>query len=211
MPRPNRYPVELVAIASAWVTFNTTCCPEAMASPAPGPPARGKSDEKVLPGASAAAASPANSPQSEANERVRAWFESYDDIRRRSQMTPAERKQADDLLQRGFTLLLPGFGRIAVHRLLRKMISRYQTAASAMRELTPPPETRELHEGYTRYFLTASRLFADTRHAIGNPFRSRKGLSERKEDLAQLESSLKSLDKQLRDKYGIKPYESQAE
>ncbi|HEY9869017.1 MAG TPA: hypothetical protein V6D08_07610 [Candidatus Obscuribacterales bacterium] len=126
-------------------------------------------------------------------------------------MTPTERKQADDLLQRGFSLLLPGFGRIAAHKLLRTMISRYQTAASAMRELTPPPETRELHQGYTRYFVTARQLFVDTRQAIGNPFRSKKGLSERKEELTKLEASLKSLDKELRDKYGIKPYESQAE
>lgn len=205
MPRPNRCPVELAATAIAWATFNSTCCPEAMAAPAPGPPAKGNGDAKGLPGASAAAGSQANSPQAEANERVRAWFASYDDIRRRAQMTAAERKQADDLLQRGFSVLLPGFGRIAVHRLLRKMIDRYQAAASAMRELNPPPETKELHEGYTRYFVTARQLFADTRHAIGNPFRSKKGLSERKDDLSQLEASLKSLDQQLRDKHGVKP------
>lgn len=150
-----------------------------------------------------AAPAPAVQPNA---ERVRAWFEQYDAIRRRAQMTAAERKSADALLKRGFTILLPGFGRISAHRLLRKMIARYETASSEMKELPAQVETRELHEGYTRYFDKARLLFDHTRKAINNPLRSRKELVECKHELADLEASLKTLDKQLREKFGIATY-----
>jgi hypothetical protein len=137
---------------------------------------------------------------------VRAWFERYDAIRRAAQMTPEERKTADSLMEKKITLLLPGFGRFAAQRLLKKQIDRYEAAANAMKELPATPETRELHEGYTRYFSKSGALFHDTLRALNNPLRSKKELEERKADVASLDESLKTTDKQLRDTYNIPPY-----
>src|SRR4030095_7958225 len=139
-------------------------------------------------------------------DRVRAWFERYDAIRRSAQMTPEERKIADGLLSKKITLLLPGFGRFAAQRLLKKMIDRYAAAANAMKELPTMPETRELHEGYTRYFSTSRALFHATLHTLNNPLHSKKELQARKAEVAALDESLKTTDKQLRDTYNIPPY-----
>jgi len=143
---------------------------------------------------------PANS------DRIRTWFDRYDCIRRSAQMTPEERKTADGLMEKKLTLLLPGFGRLSAQRLLKKMIDRYEAAAAAMKELPPEPETRELHEGYTRYFSTSRALFHDTLRTLNNPLRSKKELEERKAELAELDETLKTTDKQLRDTYNIPPY-----
>lgn len=139
-------------------------------------------------------------------ERVRAWFERYDCIRRAAQMTPEERKIADRILDKKITLLLPGFGRLAAHKLLKKMIERYETAATAMKDLPALPETRELQDGYTRYFITSREVFQNSLKTLNNPLRSKKELEEHKQEQATLDASLKTLDKQLRDNYNIPPY-----
>jgi len=158
-----------------------------------------------------AIAGPADNGGPPNSERVRAWFERYDAIRRSAQMTPEERKIADGLLAKKITLLLPGFGRFAAQRLLKKQIERYEAAECAMKELPPTPETRELHEGYTRYFTTSKALFHDTLRALNNPLHSKKELGERKAKTAELDETLKATDKQLRDTYNIAPYSYRTE
>src|SRR5688572_7320312 len=41
------------------------------------------------------------------------WFGQYDQIRRQAQMSPAERQQADSLMSRGLSILVPGENKIA--------------------------------------------------------------------------------------------------
>ena len=142
------------------------------------------------------------------------WFAKYDDIRRTAQMSEEERQLSDKLLGRGLGVLLPGFGRIAAQRLLKKMVERYETASRNLGQLPEIEATKQLQQTYIDYFTEAGSLFVDCRRMLHNPLaRSKKygfikrSLKKRRKKLVDLENKAKTLDEQSRSKYGIADYQ----
>ncbi|MBZ0185419.1 MAG: hypothetical protein K8F91_04130 [Candidatus Obscuribacterales bacterium] len=145
-------------------------------------------------------------------EAIASWFSKYDGIRRAAQMSPAEKVKANKLIDKGFFILLPGFGRISAQRLLKKMVSRYEKASVELEELPEIPETKELQLAYQSYFKNAHSVFKDCRRLISHPFAHskdggslKKSIKKRKEQLDILESQNKLLDARLRDNLHIAP------
>lgn len=154
------------------------------------------------------------SPQEGA--KIYQWFINYDEIRRRAQMNPIEKQQADGLLSRGFGLFMPGQDKAAAKQLLGGLVQRYQMALHSLQGLQPLPETRQLQDYYYQYFDTARRLFSDYMvvqdnvFAVDNSGQSvAKQLIQRKLELESLERSCKDLDAQMRQAYGIAAYQYQ--
>jgi len=87
--------------------------------------------------------------------------------------------------------------------LASRMIKKYATAASEMKKLQSMPETRELQEGYTQYFIKARQLFTD--YLDGQkvvPF-TNQSLIPIKQKLEELDKTNKMLDVELRKQYRI--------
>ncbi len=152
------------------------------------------------------------SPQQAA--KVYQWFLKYDEIRRRAQMNPIEKQQADGLLARGLSLFMPGQDKLAGKQLLSGLVIRYQTATQSMQSLQVLPETKKLQEAYYQYFETAMRLFQDylkvqdNLFAVDNTGQSiAKQLIQRKAELENLEHMCKELDAQTRSAYGVAAYQ----
>src|SRR5438552_13112745 len=57
-------------------------------------------------------------PQSAASMSIGQWFAAYDQIRHQAQMSPVERRNADALLSRGLSVLMPGDQKAATKALL---------------------------------------------------------------------------------------------
>lgn len=132
---------------------------------------------------------------SESNLAVKDWFAKYDQIRRDAEMTFGEKLQAMRL-----NAYKP---QMKNAELASKMLARYTNALSAMKQLSPIPETLELQERYTEYFSKASQLFSDFVDAqTKEPYPSESLAAERKE-LEIFDKSNKVLDKELRTKYSI--------
>ena len=152
------------------------------------------------------------SPQQAA--KVYRWFLSYDEVRHRAQMNPIEKQQADGLLARGLGLFMPGQDKMAAKQLLGALVVRYQTATQALQGIALVPETRQLQELYYQYFDTSMHLFSDYLVVQDNVFAVdasgqsvAKQLIQRKLALENLERSCKDLDGQVRQMYGVAPYQ----
>lgn len=152
------------------------------------------------------------SPQQAA--RVYQWFLNYDEIRRRAQMNPIEKQQADGLLARGLGILMPGQDKQGAKQLLSMLTLRYQAATQSLQSLAVLPETRILQSSYYDYFNSAAHLFSDYLRvqenvfAVDNSGQSiAKQLIQRKMMLENLEQSCKSLDDQMRRSFGIPAYQ----
>lgn len=146
--------------------------------------------------------------------RVYQWFLQYDEVRRRAQMNPIEKQQADGLLARGLGLFMPGQDKLAAKQLLSGLVMRYQTASRSLQGISPLPETRQLQESYFQYFDNAMHLFSDylkvqdNVFAVDNTGQSiAKQLIQRKIALESLEHQCKQIDWQLRQQYGVAPYQ----
>lgn len=129
-------------------------------------------------------------------------------------MNPIEKQQADGLLARGLGLFMPGQDKMAAKQLLGGLVMRYQTATQALQRLAIVPETRQLQEQYYQYFGTAMHLFSDylvvqdNVFAVDNTGRSvAQQLIQRKLALENLERSCKDLDAQMRQMYGVAPFQ----
>lgn len=152
------------------------------------------------------------SPQQAA--KVFQWFLKYDEIRRRAQMNPIEKQQADGLLARGLGLFMPGQDKMAAKQLLSGLVMRYQNATQSLLNLEVLPETKQLQERYYQYFDTAMRLFADylkvqdNVFAVDNSGQSiAKQLIQRKLMLETLEHSCKDLDARMRQSFAVPAYQ----
>lgn len=152
------------------------------------------------------------SPQTAA--QIYQWFLKYDEIRRRAQMNPIEKQQADALLAKGLGLFMPGQDKLAARQLLSGLVLRYQTAAQALRSLPVLNETKQLHEAYFKYFDSAMQLFSDylkvqdNVFAVDNTGQSiAKQLIQRKAMLEGIEHYCKDLDAQMRNAYGVPAYQ----
>ena len=147
------------------------------------------------------------------NEEIKNWFSMYDGIRRKAQMSPKEKSKADRYLHRGFAILIPGFGRIRAHKLLKTLINRYEKASSDLERLPEIPETKELKKAYVDFFKQSHSVFKDCNKLLVNPFAYnkkdgflKKSIKERHKKLKSMESDAKTLDQKLRDKHNIEPY-----
>jgi hypothetical protein len=164
-------------------------------------------------------AQPYSSQQAYAQPAARAalsvpqWFAAYDQIRRQAQMTPAERREADSLLSQGFSVLMPGEQKVEAERLLTLLVKRYSIATQQIRQLPVIAQTQNLQQGYYQYFATAQQLFSDylkvendifAQTQAGTPLATE--LLNRKQALEQLNTSIQSLDAQLRAQLGVVPY-----
>jgi hypothetical protein len=145
--------------------------------------------------------------------QVQKWFAQYDTVRRAAQMTPNERRQADDLLSRGMSIVTPGPDKIAARNLLTKLVDKYSKAQAAMRALPMIPETQKLHRGYYQYFSTARDLFAAYLAVQDNLFaKDEQGqpivaqLIERKQKLEELNNFIQGLDQEMRGQFNIPAY-----
>jgi hypothetical protein len=142
------------------------------------------------------------------------WFNSYDSIRRKAQLSPTERSEADALLDKGLSILTAGPDKDAAQALLQKMVNNYKIASNSMQELPVLSETQALHQGYYQYFTTAANLFNDYLTVQNNFFATDsqgkpviQGLLARKEELENLNNSIQSIDEQTRAQFNIPPYQ----
>lgn len=143
-----------------------------------------------------AAVSPEQSGQMYLNSvAVTNWFAAYDQIRRDAEMSMRDKVQA-----RSLSASKPSKKNV---ELASRMLEKYTIALAAMKELTPVPETKDLHDGYTEYFGQARELFSDfivEQEKV--PFSNQKLVSAKKK-LEELDSKNKMLDKELRQKFNI--------
>lgn len=161
---------------------------------------------------SAAVAPVKTSPQQQA--KVFQWFQKYDDVRRRAQMNPVEKQQADAIMGKGLSILMPGPEKLAAKDILARLVTRYDTATKALEALPPTNETKRLQQGYYQYFSSARGLFSDylrvqdnlmARDASGQPIMAQ--LMQRKQGLEQLERACKEADAQCRAAFGVPAYQ----
>jgi len=146
---------------------------------------------------------------------IKQWFVTYDQIRRQAQMTPAERQQADNLMSKGLSVLMPGEEKIVAQALLTKLVNKYTQAVTAMGQLPLYNQTLPVHRGYFQYFTSAGQLFSDylkvqndlfvVDQATGQPLLSQ--LMQRKQQLADLDTQIKQVDKQVRAQFGVQAYQ----
>ena len=151
-------------------------------------------------------------PQHQA--QVYQWFLHYDEIRRRAQMNPIEKQQADGLLARGFSLFMPGQDKAAARQLLSNLVAKYHNATQAIKALPIVPQTKQLQMAYYQYFENAMNLFSDYLRVQDNIFAVdssgqaiAKQLIQRKLALETLEQNCKQLDAQTRQSHGIAAYQ----
>lgn len=142
------------------------------------------------------------------------WFKSYDEIRRKAQMTPAERAKADGLMSKALAMFIPGEEKVQAQKLLSSLVARYAQAVDEMKRLPLYPETDRLHRGYYQYFSTARQLFSDYLTVQQNPLATDANgtpiagtLMARKQALEGLDQANKGIDGQLRSQFGIPPYQ----
>ncbi|MBX9573258.1 MAG: hypothetical protein K2X77_30445 [Candidatus Obscuribacterales bacterium] len=153
-------------------------------------------------------------PSAQQAAQVFHWFVQYDEIRRRAQMNPIERQQADGLLARGFSLFMPGQDKVAAKQLLTNLVNKYHGATQAMKALPVVPETKQLQIAYYQYFENAMNLFSDYLRVQDNIFAVdatgqsiAKQLLQRKLALEALEHNCKNLDTQMRQHFGVAAYQ----
>jgi hypothetical protein len=148
------------------------------------------------------------------NLTIGQWFTRYDQIRHDAQMSPAERQQADQLMSKGFSILVPGDTKLATKQLLSMLVGRYQRACVQLKELPMIGPTQQLQTHYFNYFNTAGGLFSDylrvqdnlflTDATSGQPLAA--GLLQRKQSLEALEAQCKQIDAAARQQFGIPAY-----
>lgn len=146
---------------------------------------------------------------------IQLWFQKYDAIRRQAQMSPQERQNADELMSKGLSMIVPGPEKIESQQLLSALVNRYGFACRQLEQLPLFSQTANLHRGYYQYFRDASQLFSDymrvqdnlfaTDAMTGKPLAGQ--LLERKDNLESLETQVKFLDNQVRQQFGIAPYQ----
>jgi len=123
------------------------------------------------------------------------WFARYDQIRRDAEMSIGDKWQSLSLLEKK-----PDQKNAA---LASRMLKKYATALSQIKELGSPPETQQLQTGYIEYFTTARQLFANYVAAQKEVPFTNQSLAPSKKKLEELDKKNKMLDDQLRKKYLI--------
>jgi hypothetical protein len=147
------------------------------------------------------------------NLTIGQWFTRYDQIRHDAQMSPMERQQADNLMSKGLSILVPGDTKVATKQLLSTLVGRYQRACFQLKELPVIAPTQQLHTSYWNYFNTAGGLFSDYLRVQDNLFMTDPSgsplaatLMQRKQSLEALEARCKQIDASARAQFGIPAY-----
>lgn len=167
--------------------------------------------------AAPAAGAVCKAPTTKGN-KVAEWFQQYNEIRHRAQMSPQEKETSGRLLTQGLAASVfksadSEKDKANANALLKRMVDRYNKAQAEMDALQPIGETKKLYMGYKQYFHDAGSLFSDYLKINGNLFATDSSgnallpqLQQRKAALEQLDVVNKELDAKLRDKYNISPY-----
>lgn len=147
---------------------------------------------------------------------INQWFQNYDEIRRKAQMSPAERSKADGLMSKAIAMFIPGDDKVQAQKLLTGLVARYNQAVEDFKLLPLYPETERLHRGYYQYFVNARQLFGDYLAVQQNPLATDSAgntiaatLLPRKQNLEALDVANKQLDGQVRAQFGIPAYRYQ--
>jgi len=146
---------------------------------------------------------------------LKTWFARYDQVRRQAQMSPTQRRQADNMMSQGLSMFVPGDEKLAGQKLLTDLVNKYTVAINQLKQLPVYSETNQLHHGYYQYFTDARVLFSDYLKVQNEPFAKDPNTGERliaqivrrKASLAELEANVKNLDSSLRSRLGIKAYQ----
>jgi hypothetical protein len=123
------------------------------------------------------------------------WFKKYDQIRREAEMSLADKFQA--------LLMATGDPGKRAFNLASRMSTKYKRALAEIKKLKPEPETKDLQEGYTEYFVKARQVLEE-HLAPDSPTRiSNKSLEEVRKNLEELDHKNKQLDDDLRKEFHI--------
>lgn len=134
------------------------------------------------------------------NPAVTEWFAKYDQIRSDAEMETGEKLKYGTAMRRALksgSKISPG-----AMEFLKRMAAKYATASTALGALTPPPETRDLQEGYIQYFRDMEKCFTDCTQQDLNAGKT-DARSANKERIEALNNTNKKLDETLRKKFGI--------
>lgn len=147
-----------------------------------------------------AESTPASAENVQVNKAVTEWFEKYDAIRRDAEMSTGEKLKHGTALKKALksnSKLSEG-----TKNFIEKMRTKYEVAATAIKQLAEIPETKQLHEGYIQYFTDMEHSFAEILKQDESPA-STQSKVETKAKLDTLSAKNKTLDASLRQKYGI--------
>jgi hypothetical protein len=137
--------------------------------------------------------------------RVHMWFTRFDDIRERAKMSPMEKANALRLWASSFATTSESDKEDA-RRLMSSLAQRYTRASAELSALKPIPETKQLQNGYAKFFAQAKANFQSYVTALDH--QSTKSvlnkMSVGRQQLASIDVRNKSLDRHLRQRYGIK-------
>lgn len=138
-------------------------------------------------------------------EAVVDWFKKYDQIRRDAELSLGDKFQTMSFLDKNLdnkTTL-----RKRDQELVARMNAKYAQADEAMKNLQPVSATRELQDGYTKYFSQVHKIFTHYIQDQNAPevdcTPSPSSVREQRSALEELDVANKKLDAQLRTKYSI--------
>lgn len=134
------------------------------------------------------------------NPAVTEWFAKYDQIRSDAEMATGEKLKYGTAMKKALksdAKLSP-----AAAEFLKRMAAKYAAASTALGALTPPPETRDLQEGYIKYFRDMEKTFTDGSNEETGAAKT-DARSANKERIEALNNANKKLDENLRKKFGI--------
>ena len=140
------------------------------------------------------------------SQRIKSWFNRYDQIRRRAQMSMTEKARA----QRLTTAALSGNPKdvAAAKAMLSSLATRYSNALAAMNSLPKMRETQQLQTAYSRYFRTGKAVFQNLRSTIngGNKPAMLVAMQQGKSKMSAVDGQAKAIDRKVRKMYKIPAY-----
>jgi hypothetical protein len=144
--------------------------------------------------------------QNDRQSRIADWFVKYDNIRHAAQMKPGEKSKAHQLVNAAVSGTQQE--KQQSQALLSSMTQRYDRAVKDLSALPYIPETAELQQQYLKYFKMGRDFFSSSLKQMSS--KDSLNLVQMQEGRRQLSIQSvqnKMLDKSLRSKYHIKPYQ----
>jgi hypothetical protein len=140
------------------------------------------------------------------NPRVAQWFARYDSIRHAAQMEKSEKRNAHKIVKAALSGNLKD--KQESRSLVKSLSARYDRAIRDLSKLPYIPQTGELQHQYLNYFKTSRQFFTSYLKQIDKPFSpaALAQMHEARRNIAAIDMSSKTLDRELRRKYKIAPY-----
>lgn len=126
---------------------------------------------------------------------VSEWFKKYDQIRRDAEMSMGDRFQV--------MLMATGMPEKRSITIAARMIDKYKIALVAMKSLKYIEETKELQDGYIKYFDSALHVLRHYVEERKDPHFKAQPFFEVEKELQDLDKSNKTLDEHLRKEHSI--------